>query len=183
LTTLCLFAGWQPGEDPIYLIQAQRLGQALARRGLHLVFGGTTGGLMGRVAETLVEQGGQVTGVVPEGLWEVLHFTRGRLQRVVSLEERIARMAHLADGFLVLPGGIGTLHEFFAILTQAQVLGCDKPIGLLNIADFFTPLLTWLDALVEAGFVLPGARRCLWCATDPERLLDMLLERCAPALD
>ncbi len=179
MTTICIFAGWQPGEDPIYLRQARTLGRLLAERQIHVVFGGTLGGLMGAVAEAVLDEGGQVTGVVPDGLWEVLHFTKAtRLERVASLEERVERMAHLADGFAVLPGGVGTLHELFAILDHAQVLGHDKPIGLLNTRGYFTPLLTCLDLMQSLGFVLPSMRRRLWCEDTPEQVVRRLLEAC-----
>lgn len=171
--TVCVFAGWQPGENPLYLQSARMLGQLLAERQMRLVFGGTLGGLMGAVAEAAVEQGGQVTGVVPEGVWPELHFTGGQLETVPTLGARVERMAALADAFVVLPGGFGTLHELFAVLSQTQI-GAEKPIILYNLADFFAPLLAWLDTLVTAGFVLPSARRRVQCVCHLEELLTRL---------
>jgi uncharacterized protein (TIGR00730 family) len=171
--TVGVFAGWQAGEDPLFRHNAERLGQALAERQMALVSGGTVGGLLGVVAEAAVEQGGQVTSVVPAGIWPQLHFSGGRLETVTTLGARIERMAHLAEAFVVLPGGVGTLHELFAVLAQTQV-GEDKPLLLFNLAEFFTPLLTWLDTLVIAGFVLPSTRRRLRCVSTLEQVLAWL---------
>jgi hypothetical protein len=170
---VCVFAGWEPGEKPIYLQYARMLGQALAERQMALVFGGTLGGLMGAVAEVVAEEGGRVTGVVPETYWPDLLFTRGQLETVANLGERVERMALLADAFVVLPGGVGTLHELFAVLTQAQI-SREKPIIVCNVGDFFTPLLTYLDSLVDAGFVQPRARRRIQSVSRLEDVLAML---------
>jgi uncharacterized protein (TIGR00730 family) len=157
--------------------QARAFGQALAARGMGLVYGGGHVGLMGILADAVLEGGGEVQGVIPQALVdkELAHARLTKLHVVQTMHQRKALMADLADGFAALPGAFGTGDELFEILTWAQLGLHGKPIGLLNVAGFFDPLLAWLDRTVEDAFLKPQHRELLLVADDPERLLDKLL--------
>lgn len=174
---LCIFCGSRVGGRPEYAEQARRLGQAMVARGLGLVFGGGHIGLMGVLADTVLAAGGEAIGVIPQALVdkELAHGKLTQLHVVRSMHERKALMADLADGFAGLPGGYGTADELFEILTWSQLGLHTKPVGLLNTAGFFDPLLSWLDLITREGFVSPHNRRLLLEADDPERLIELLL--------
>lgn len=179
LASVCVFCGSSTGHDPRYAAAARELGAALARRGLRLVYGGGQVGLMGLVADAALAAGGEVVGVIPRQLnrREVAHEGLTRLEVVESLAERKLRMGALADAYVSLPGGIGTLDEFFEALSWSQ-LGIEaKPNGLLNVARFFDPLIVLLDDAVRAGFLRPQHRALLTEAAAVEPLLDLLSER------
>src|SRR5512145_2914190 len=135
---ICVFAGSSPGGRAEYLVTAQKLGQALVRHRVDLVYGGAHVGLMGALADAVLAAGGHVTGVIPESLVarEVAHVGLSDLRIVASMHERKAAMANLADGFIAIPGGWGTLEEFFEVLTWAQLGMHRKPCGLLNVCGF-----------------------------------------------
>jgi uncharacterized protein (TIGR00730 family) len=173
---LCVFCGSNSGSPPAYAAAARDLGRRLVARGLGLVFGGGHVGLMGVVADAALEAGGEVIGVIPQALVdkELAHGRLTALRVVASMHERKAVMADLADGFAALPGGYGTADETFEILTWAQLGLHAKPVGLLNTAGFFDPLLAWLDRAVADGFLRPAHRRLLRVANSPEQLLDLL---------
>jgi uncharacterized protein (TIGR00730 family) len=175
---LCVFCGSSAGNQPAYADSARQFGQALAARELGLVFGGGHIGLMGHLADAVLRAGGETIGVIPQALVdkELAHQGLTELRVVATMHERKALMADLADGFVALPGGYGTGDELFEILTWAQLGLHAKPIGLLNVSGFFDPLLAWLDHTVREGFVKPEHRHLLLEASEPEPLLDRLLE-------
>jgi uncharacterized protein (TIGR00730 family) len=174
---LCVFCGSSAGARPVYAEQARCLGQALVGRGLGLVFGGGHIGLMGILADAVLQAGGEAIGVIPQALVakELAHAGLTELHVVDTMHQRKALMADLADGFAALPGGFGTGDELFEILTWAQLGLHAKPIGLLNVAGYFDPLLAWLDRAIEEAFLKPEHRRLLLEAEDAERLLDAFL--------
>jgi uncharacterized protein (TIGR00730 family) len=179
---LCVFCGSSAGGRTIYADAAQRLGKAMAARGLAVVYGGGHIGLMGILADCVLDRGGSVIGVIPQSLVdkELAHEHLSELRVVLTMHQRKAQMADLADGFLALPGAFGTADELFEILTWAQLGLHAKPIGLLNVAGYFDPLLAWLDHAVREGFLRSAHRRLLLEKEDPERLLDRL-EQYRPA--
>ncbi len=173
---ICVFCGSSPGKQAEYVDAAQRTGTTLAGRGLRLVYGGGSVGLMGTVANATLAAGGQATGVIPESLYnaEVGHEGLTELEIFCDMHARTARMATLSDAFLALPGGIGTFEELFEVWTWAQLGYHDKPIGLLNVAHFYDPLLDFLSHTLEQGFIRPSCRELLLVDTDPARLVDRL---------
>jgi uncharacterized protein (TIGR00730 family) len=152
---LCVFAGSSPGAQTEYLAAARELGAALVHRSMGLVKGGTRVGLMGALADAVLVGGGHVTGVMPASLVakEVAHQGLSDLRVVASMHERKAMMNDLADGFIALPGGWGTLEEFFEVLTWAQLGLHRKPCGLLNVSGFFDGLLAFIDHTIDERFV------------------------------
>lgn len=173
---LCVFCGSSFGRSPLYREAASQLGTLLAECGIGLVYGGANVGLMGVVADAALAGGGEVIGVLPRGLFdrEVAHPGLTDLRLVGSMHERKALMAELADGFLALPGGIGTLDELFEIWTWAQLGIHAKPIGLLNLGGYFDPLLTFLDRQVAEGFLKASHRALPFVDDELPRLLDRL---------
>ena len=176
MKNVCVFCGSSPGQGSAWMDAARDLGAALAARGLGVVYGGAHVGTMGAVAGAALAAGGEVVGVMPQRLVdrEVAHTSLTRLEIVGTMHERKARMAELADAFIALPGGFGTLDELFEILTWAQIGVHAKPIGLLDIGGFFGPLLAYLDHAVALGFIQPRHRALLHVATDPQALLAVL---------
>ena len=182
---VCVFCGSRNGTRDQYVAAARRMGEALARRGIGLVYGGGGIGLMGVLADAAVSAGGDVVGVIPEALMarEVAHRGLTDLRVVASMHERKALMAELADAFVALPGGFGTLEEFCESLTWAQLGIHRKPCGLLNVEGFFDPLLLLFDHAVRERFVSPDHRSLVVVEEDPERLLDALSRWEPPALE
>jgi uncharacterized protein (TIGR00730 family) len=178
LRRVCVFCGSSDGARPDYLDAARRVGEALAARGLGLVYGGAHVGLMGRVADACRTAGGDVIGVIPERLVdaEVAHTALDDLRIVGSMHERKALMADLSDGFVALPGGFGTLEEFCEVLTWSQLgLHSDpKPCGLLDVAGYFEPLVALFDRGVDEGFIRPVHRGLVLSDRDVDVLLDEL---------
>jgi uncharacterized protein (TIGR00730 family) len=172
---LCVFCGSQTG-GPVYSDATRRLGEALVRRGLGLVFGAGHIGLMGVLADTVLAAGGEAIGVIPQALVdkELAHGRLSQLHVVETMHQRKALMADLADAFIALPGGFGTCDELFEILTWAQLGLHAKPIGLLNVAGYFDLLRGWLDHAVREQFLKPKHRRLLLEAAEVEPLLDLL---------
>lgn len=173
---VCVFCGSSSGTHPEYLEAARAVGETLARRGLTLVYGGGNVGLMGEVADAALAAGGQVIGVIPEALvrWEVAHEGLTELRVVPSMHARKAEMADLADAFLTLPGGYGTLEEFCEVLTWSQLTLHQKPCGLLNVRRYYTHFLQLIDHAVAEGFVRPAHRELVVVGEEPEELLDRL---------
>lgn len=173
---ICVFCGSQNGEEPAYAEAAIATGKLLAARGIGLVYGGAKVGLMGAVANAALVGGGEVIGVIPEKLQsrEIAHMGLTELFVVDSMHARKTMMAHLADAFIALPGGWGTLEETFEILTWSQLRLHDKPIGLLNVRGYYDPLLAFADRAVSEGFLLQEYRRLLLSAGDPTVLLKSL---------
>jgi uncharacterized protein (TIGR00730 family) len=161
--SVCVFCGSNVGRDPAYLKAAVSAGEALARAGLTLVYGGGKVGLMGAVADAALASGGRVVGVMPRALFEreIAHSALSELRVVETMHERKQTMASLADGFLALPGGAGTFEEFFEQWTWAQLGIHGKPVGLLDVNDYFRPLLALIDKIVAEGFMAQTYRDML----------------------
>lgn len=176
MTSLCVFCGSSPGARPQYRDAAEALGAELARRGIRLVYGGGHVGLMGIVADAVLSTGGAVIGVITEGLQarEVGHADLPDLRVVATMHERKAMMASLADAFVALPGGAGTLDEFFEAWTWLQLGIHRKPVGLLNIEGYYDPLLAFLDRGVEDRFIRAEYLDALVIDTAVGRLIDRL---------
>lgn len=180
---LCVFCGSSMGADAVHAEAARALGKALASQGIGLVFGGGSIGLMGVLADAALAAGGEVTGVIPQALVdrELAHHGCTTLHVTKSMHERKALMADLSDGFIALPGGIGTLEEMFEIWTWAQLGDHAKPVALLNVGGFYDPLIAFLDGVVAAGFLAPEHRALLIVAADIDELLDRLAGHKPPA--
>jgi uncharacterized protein (TIGR00730 family) len=168
MRSVCVYCGSNAGSRPVYTERAMALGQRMAKEGLALVYGGGNVGLMGVVADAVLEAGGEVVGVIPGQLveWEVAHRGLTRLEVVDNMHERKARMFDLADGFVALPGGFGTLDEMFEMLTWRQLGIADKPCAFLDVQGFYAPLIGMLDRMVEERFLHPDQRRDLWHGED-----------------
>lgn len=170
---ICVFCGSSPGAGSLYLRAAQELGRALAEKKILLVYGGAKVGVMGRLAKACLEAGGEVIGIIPRSLveMEVADKEISRLLIVDSMHERKAKMAELSDGFIALPGGLGTIEEFFEMLTWAQLGLHRKPCGLLNTARYYDRLLDFLDRAVEQQFIEAAHRGMIQVGERPEDLL------------
>ena len=175
---VCVFAGSKPGADPRYLDTAAALGRALARRRITLVYGGSHAGLMGALADAALAEGGRVVGVMPHLLVDRENAHRGLHELIITtdMHARKARMAGLADAFLALPGGYGTLEELFEAVTWGQLGLHRKPVGLLDSGGFWEGLRGFLAHAREAGFIADSAWSELPCAADPDRILDLLAQ-------
>ncbi len=182
---ICVFCGSSPGVSPTYLDVARRLGRALARRELGLVYGGASVGLMGALADAVLSERGEVIGVIPRALQlrEIAHAKLTSLHVVGSMHERKAKMVELAHGFIALPGGMGTLEEFAEILTWAQLGLHRRPCGLLDVDGYYAPLVAFFDRAVEQGFVRPEHRALLMIDSDPEALLDRFAAWTPPVVE
>lgn len=181
-TRLCVFLGSSPGRLPVYRESAVRFGTLLAERGIGLVYGGGMIGLMGAIADAACAAGGEVIGVIPEALRAREHDHQGitELHVVQTMHERKAMMADLADGFVCLPGGIGTLEELFEVWTWAQLGYHRKPCGLLDVAGYFERMSGFIDHVVAEGFLRPEHRAMLLIEADPAAMLDRLAHYLAP---
>ncbi len=173
---ICVYCGSRAGRNDRYRQAAVDLGQLLAARDLGLVYGGGHVGLMGVIADAALAAGGEVIGVIPEQLrqQEVAHSGLSELHIVASMHERKALMANLADGFIALPGGLGTLEELSEMLTWQQIGIHTKPIGLLNTGGYYDALLAFLDRAVTDGYVTTSDRQCLQVADSAAALLELL---------
>ncbi len=176
---LCVFCGANPGVLPAYTDSARALGRALVSHGCGLVYGGGSRGMMGAVADAVLEAGGEAIGIVPAGLFSEGHVHHGltELKHVETLAERKAWMVQLSDGFVILPGGVGTLDELFDVWASTQLGLQSLPIGLLNVAGYFDSLTVFLGRAVSQGFVRPGHRDLVVVESDPEVLTHRLLAR------
>ncbi len=181
---ICVFCGSSSGEDPRHLETATRFGEELVRLGFGLVYGGSRMGLMGRLADTMIAGGGEVIGVIPEPLVnrEVAHQGLTELFIVESMHARKSRMMELAEGFVGLPGGLGTLEELFEVLTWAQLGLHRKPCGILNARGYFRSLIAHLDHAVTEGFLLQAHRDLVHVASEPAELLAKLRDHDPPDL-
>ncbi len=176
MRSVCVFCGSMTGTEPAYDEAARALGRALAAEGITLVYGGGRVGLMGVVAEAALEAGGEVVGVIPRALLEreIAHTGLPDLRVVGSMHERKALMSELSEGFIALPGGTGTLEEFFEVLTWAQLGEHRKPCGLLHAGRYYDPLLAVFDHMVSQGFLSEELRDMVLVKTGPEALLEAL---------
>lgn len=182
LRRLCVFCGSAPGNDPRYLRAATATGEELARRGIDLVYGGGSVGVMGAVAAAVLAGGGEVDGVIPRQLLAREHGDPGvtRLHLVDSMHERKQLMGELCDGYLTLPGGLGTLEELFEVATWSQLGIHAKPVGVLNVAGYYGPLTELLDRAVDAAFLSPDNRARILIGADLGELLDAMTAWDAP---
>ncbi len=181
MEAVCVFCGSREGMRSSYAEAARSMGKEIAHRGIGLVYGGGRVGLMGAVADAVLEEGGKVVGVIPEALVskEIAHAGLTKLHVVGSMHERKRLMAELSDGFITLPGGYGTLEEFMEVLSWAQLSIHEKPCGLLDVDGFWKPLSTLFDQVVAEGFVHPDHRSLVLTERDPRVLLEWL-ERYTP---
>jgi len=183
MRNICVFCGSQSGTDVRYRQAAIELGGLLAQRGHGLVYGGGHVGLMGIIADAVLEAGGSVTGVIPRPMTEreLAHETVTKLYVVSSMHERKALMASLSDAFIALPGGYGTLEELFEVIAWAQLGIHRKPIGLLNVAGYFDALLSLVDHMIGEGFIKTKHRGLFVTAERPQALLEALQRHHMPA--
>jgi uncharacterized protein (TIGR00730 family) len=174
---VAVYCGSADGNDPAFLAEARALGATIAAAGLGLVYGGANIGLMGAVADAALESGAEVVGVLPEVLRgrEIAHTGLTRLELVPTMHQRKARMAQLADAFLVLPGGYGTLEELLEVVTWAQLRMHMKPCILINTSGYWNGLLSFLDTAVTAGFLKPHNRALLQVANDAHEAIGLAL--------
>lgn len=182
---ICVYCGSSSGKGDAYLAAADSLAQALVERDLGLVYGGASIGVMGALAQAVMKRGGEVVGIMPEALMrrEIGSNHLSELQVVGSMHERKAAMAEQSDGFIALPGGMGTFEELFEILTWGQLGFHNKPIGLLNINGYYDHLIRFLEHSVSEGLLRQQHRDLLRVAQTAEDLLDSFLNEPAPLLD
>jgi uncharacterized protein (TIGR00730 family) len=179
---ICVYCGSNPGADPAFCEAGRALGRLLAERGFGMVYGGASVGVMGAVADGVLERGGSVIGVLPHffATKEVAHDGLDELIIVDSMHERKARMAELSDGFIALPGGWGTIEEIFEMLTWAQLGHHQKPCGLLNVNSYYDELFAFLEKAIEQQFVKEAYRPMMMMDASPERLLNRFTAYRAP---
>lgn len=178
IESLCIYCGSRDGADPQLIETARQLGALLAREGIDVVYGGSSAGMMGAVADAALAQGGRVVGILPAGLAsrEKAHRTLTELHVVTSMHERKALMAKLSDGFVALPGGLGTLEELCEVSTWAQLGIHQKPVGVCNIAGYFDGFLQFLDHAVAMEFLPAEHRELLIVNSSPSELLAAMRE-------
>lgn len=182
MNRLAVFCGSKDGAHPVFREAAGTLGQALAARDIGLVYGGSRVGTMGAIADATLAAQGQAIGVLPHFLQEkeLAHLGLTELHLVYSMHERKAKMSELADGFIILPGGPGTMEEFFEVFTWAQLGLHEKPCGVLNIDGYYDSLITLFDTMKRQGFLIPEHRAMLIVESDPDRLLERFATYEAP---
>jgi len=176
MESICVFCGSADRVSPDYLAGARKMGRTLAERGLRLIYGGGKTGLMGAVADGALEAGGEVIGVIiPSMNTDALaHIRITRMDVASTMHARKARMHELADGYIAMPGGFGTFDELFEAITWGQIGAHQKPVGLLNIKNYYAPLLAAIDHAVHEGFIFHEHRNALCCDSDAEKLLDAM---------
>ncbi len=174
MKSIAVFCGARDGKHPIYKEGAQLLGKELAKNGITLVYGGAQAGLMGAVADAVRKEGGKVIGVIPKILVdkEKAHKELEDLRIVNTMHERKAKMYELSDGFIALPGGIGTLEEFFEVLTWNAIGQHHKPCALLNVGGYYDPFIPLLDHMVEEAFLSKEVRELVLIEKDPNKIIE-----------
>lgn len=175
---ICVFCGSSPGKNPSYKLAAIHLGNQLVERNIDLVYGGGSIGLMGLVSQAVYDGGRHVLGVIPKTLMprEITGETVGEVRPVAGMHQRKAEMARQADAFIALPGGYGTLEELLEVITWAQLGIHDKPVGLLNVDGYYNSLLSFIDKVVDEGFITPSARHIIVSAPTAPELMSKLEE-------
>lgn len=173
---ICVFCGSSPGKNPSYQLAAIQLANQLVERNIDLVYGGGSIGLMGLVSQAVFNGGRHVLGVIPKILMprEITGETVGEVRPVTGMHQRKAEMARLADAFIALPGGYGTLEELLEVITWAQLGIHDKPVGLLNVDGYYNSLLSFIDKAVDEGFISPSARHIIVSAHTAHELMSKL---------
>lgn len=176
MNNLAVFCGSSTGKNDIYIEYAKKLGEELAKRNKTLIYGGAQVGCMGALANTSLENGGKVIGVIPQKLKdvEIAHEQLTELYVVNTMHERKSKMADLANGFIALPGGSGTLEEWFEVFTWSQLGYHQKPCALLNVNNFFDPLIEMLQHTIQEGFMNESYQDIILISSDPKELLDMI---------
>lgn len=176
MKSICVYAGSNPGTSPEYERYAVKLGELFVEKGYKLVYGGSKIGLMGRLADTVLAGGGEAVGVMPRGLFrgEMVHARLTELIEVDSMHERKANMQRLADGFIALPGGFGTLEELFEAVSWSQLGIHNKPVGLLDVEGYYEPLVRFVAHAVDAGFIHSAHASLLLLERDPARLIERM---------
>lgn len=176
MESICIFCGSSDDVSQDYLTAAHQMGRLLAKHRLRLIYGGGRTGLMGAVADGALEAGGEAIGVIIPSMntTALAHPGLTRMDVVPEMHARKARMHELSDGYIALPGGFGTFDELFEAVTWGQVGVHQKPIGLLNVKNYYAPLLTAIDHAVDEGFIFPEHRTTLCCDSDPEKLLESM---------
>lgn len=173
---ICVFCGSSSGNNDVYLQAAKELGKELAEQGIELVYGGASVGTMGAIADSVLAHGGRVIGVIPKGIadLEVAHTGLTELEVVADMHERKARMMKLSDAFIALPGGLGTLEELFEVLTWLQLRFHVKPCGVLNIANYYDDLLSFLNHSSAQGFTKDVHVQSLQVSQDGKHMIELL---------
>ncbi|MBI4762266.1 MAG: TIGR00730 family Rossman fold protein [Chloroflexota bacterium] len=176
MRSICVFCGSSDAVHPDYLSAARTMGRILAERGMQLIYGGGKTGLMGAVADGVLDAGGNVIGVIIPSMntKSLAHDGLTRMDVTPDMHARKARMHELADGYIALPGGFGTFDELFETITWAQTGAHEKPVGLLNVRNYYAPLLAAIDHAVKEGFIFKEHRDALFCESDPRQLLDAM---------
>ena len=179
---ICVYLGSSAGNSPVYREAAEQFGTLLANRGIGLVYGGGMVGLMGVIADAVCAAGGEVIGVIPEALRAREHDHQGitELHVVKTMHERKVMMANLSDGFVTLPGGIGTFEEMFEAWCWSQLGYHNKPVGLLDVGGFYSGLRQFIDNVVDEGFLQPRHRSMLIVEKDPETMIDRIINYTPP---
>lgn len=183
MNSICVFAGSSVGNNTEYAQQARQLGMEIAKRGITLIYGGSKLGLMGEAANGALALGGKVIGIIPTGLvrTEVVHTGLTELIQVQDMHERKAAMNRLADGFAALPGGFGTFEEWFEVLCWSQLGIHEKPVALLNVREYYTPLIHMIEQSVQAGFASASHRQLIVVREDAASLLEEMERFCRPS--
>jgi uncharacterized protein (TIGR00730 family) len=183
MRAICVYCGSSDGVHSDYLQLAFQMGLTLARRRMTLIYGGGRTGLMGRVADGALAGGGEVVGVIGTSMntLELAHSGLTRMEVTATIHQRKARMYELSEGYIALPGGFGTLDELFETLTWAQIGEHNKPVGLLNINEYYSSLLEFIAHAEKEGFIFPEHRQSLLCASDPDELLDAMQDHIFPS--
>ena len=178
MNSICVFCGSSDSVHADYLSAARTMGIVLAERGIQLIYGGGKTGLMGAVASGSLEAGGEVVGVIIPSMNNkaLAHDGLTRMDVTPDMHARKARMHELADGYIAMPGGYGTFDELFETLTWAQTGAHEKPVGLLDVRNYYTPLLAAIDHAVSEGFIFKEHRDSLYCNSDPDKLLNAMAE-------
>lgn len=173
---MAVFCGSHTGSEPAFINAARALGNEMSRQGIELIYGGGRIGLMGVVADAVLESGGQVTGVIPAFLQakEIAHDRLTRMITVESMHERKRIMQEMSDGFIALPGGFGTLEELFEVITWAQLGLHRKPIALFNVAGFFDTLLQFVHTMVNKGMLTPAGHDLLLMSDEVSKLIQLM---------
>lgn len=173
---ICVYAGSNLGSRDSYRLEAKKLGRIFANKNIDLIYGGSKLGIMAEIANEVLKQGGNAIGIMPSGLFrgEIVHHGLSEFIETESMHERKALMNELSDGFIALPGGIGTFDELFEIICWAQIGIHQKPIGLLNVDEFFTPVLNLLNHAVKEGFMNENTLSLFVVSDDAAELLDLM---------
>jgi uncharacterized protein (TIGR00730 family) len=178
MKSICVFCGSSDNLHADYFAGARLMGRTLAERGIRLVYGGGKTGLMGAVADSVLEAGGFAVGVIIPSMntTALAHVGLTQMDVVDGMHARKARMHELADGYIAMPGGLGTFDELFETMTWAQTGAHEKPVGLFNVRNYYAPLLAAIDHAVAEGFIFQEHRDALFCEADPDRLIDKMTQ-------